>query len=357
MCASYLLIFLDNLFVNFDELLLSGIILIFSLLFTFFLTKKWIKSAKAANLMGKDMNKFNNPLIPRSGGLVVSVVICFALLIYIFLKTFSFLGTPFTHVIEVFAISSTILLAGFIGFVDDILGWKTGLSQLQKVLLTIPIALPLTVLNVDQTVMVLPFLGSVDFGLLYPLLIVPLGVIGATNGFNLLAGYNGLEAGMGLVIFAVFGVTGIVVEKLWIALIAFTICACLLGFLVFNWYPAKIFPGNSFSYSIGALIATLAILGNMERIAIWLFIPYFLEIILYFRARFIDNMGDVQAFAKPNQDGSLDLPYQKIYDTTHLAIKILKRMKNKVYERDVVLFVIGLQILISIAGIILLLFL
>ena len=118
------------------------------------------------------MNKINNPLIPRSGGLVVSIVICFALLIYIFLKTFSFLGTPFTHVIEVFAISSTILLAGFIGFIDDILGWKTGLSQLQKVLLTIPIALPLTVLNVDQTVMMLPFVGSVDLGLLYPLLVV-----------------------------------------------------------------------------------------------------------------------------------------------------------------------------------------
>ena len=85
----------------------------------------------------------------------------------------------------------------------------------------------------------------------------------------------------------------------------------------------------------------------MERIAIWLFIPYFLEIVLYFRARFIDNMGDVQAFAKPNQDGSLEMPYEKIYDTTHLAIRILKRIKNKVYERDVVLFVIGLQILVA----------
>ena len=322
MVALFFLTFFNNILANVDELFLTGIILIFSLLVTSFLTKKWIRSANAANLTGKDMNKINNPLIPRSGGLVVSIVICFALLIYIFLKTFSFLGTPFTHVIEVFAISSTILLAGFIGFIDDILGWKTGLSQLQKVLLTIPIALPLTVLNVDQTVMMLPFVGSVDLGLLYPLLVVPLGVIGATNGFNLLAGYNGLEAGMGLVIFSVFGFTGIIVEKLWIA-----------------------------------LIATLAILGNMERIAIWLFIPYFLEIILYFRARFIDKMGDVQAFAKPNQDGSLDLPYEKIYDTTHFAIKILKRIKTKVYEKDVVLFVIGLQILVAISGIILLLYL
>ena len=190
---------------------------------------------------------------------------------------------------------------------------------------------------------------------LYPLLVVPLGVIGSTNGFNLLAGYNGLETGMGLVIFAVFGFTGILVGKLWIAFIAFIVYACLLAFLAFNWYPAKVFPGNSFSYSIGALIATLAILGNMERIAIWLFIPYFLDIVLYFRARVIDKMGDVQAFAKPNEDGSLEMPYEKIYDTTHLALWVLKRVKAKVYERDVVLCVIGFQVLVAVSGLILLL--
>ena len=347
--------FLNNLFVDIDELFIAGFILLFSFFLTIFLTKKWIKSAKAANLLGKDMNKHDYPLIPRSGGLVVSIVICFSLLIYIFLKTFPIVGTQSTHVVEVFAISSTILMAGFIGFIDDVLGWKTGLSQLQKVFLTIPIALPLTVLNVDQSVIVLPLLGTLDLDLLYPLLVVPLGVIGSTNGFNLLAGYNGLETGMGLVIFAVFGFTGILVGKLWIAFIAFIVYACLLAFLAFNWYPAKVFPGNSFSYSIGALIATLAILGNMERIAIWLFIPYFLDIVLYFRARVIDKMGDVQAFAKPNEDGSLEMPYEKIYDTTHLALWVLKRVKAKVYERDVVLFVIGLQVLVAVSGIILLL--
>jgi UDP-N-acetylglucosamine--dolichyl-phosphate N-acetylglucosaminephosphotransferase len=348
--------FFEFLSVEINELILAGVILLFSFVLTLFLTKKWIRSAEAANLVGKDMNKHDQPSIPRSGGLVVAIVICFSLLFYIFLKTFSLLGTPSTHVVEVFAISATVLLAGFIGFIDDVLGWKEGLSQLQKVLLTIPIALPLTVLNVDQTVMVLPFLGNVDLGLLYPLLIVPLGIIGSTNGFNLLAGYNGLEASMGLVIFAVFGFTGLIVPgRMWIALVAFIVYACLLAFLAFNWYPAKVFPGNCFSYSIGALIATLAILGNMERIAVWLFIPYFLEILLYLRARVIDKMGDVQAFAKPNKDGSLELPYKHIYDTTHLAIWFLKRVKGKVYERDVVLFLIAVQALIAISGVILLL--
>jgi UDP-N-acetylglucosamine--dolichyl-phosphate N-acetylglucosaminephosphotransferase len=346
--------FFDFLFIDFDELILAGLVLLFSFILTIFLTKKWIKSANAAQLVGKDMNKPDYPSIPRSGGLVVAVVICFSLLIYIFLKTFSLVGSPL-HVVEAFAISSTVLLAGFIGFIDDVLGWKEGLTQLQKVLLTVPIALPLTVLNVNQTVIGLPFIGNVDLGMLYPLLIVPLGVIGSTNGFNLLAGYNGLEAGMGLVIFAFFGFTGLHVGRLWTALIAFIICACLLAFMFFNWYPAKVFPGNSFTYAIGALIAALAILGNMERIAIWLFIPYFLEILLYFKARVIDKMGDVQAFAKLNKDGSLEMPYKHIYDTTHLAIWILNKVKEKVYERDVVIFLIAIQVLIGICGILILL--
>jgi UDP-N-acetylglucosamine--dolichyl-phosphate N-acetylglucosaminephosphotransferase len=334
--------------VDVDELILGGLVLLFSFILTLFLTKKWIRSANVAQIVGKDMNKPDHPLIPRSGGLVVAIVICFSLLIYIFLKTFALVGNPSLHVTEAFAISITVLLAGFIGFIDDILGWKEGLSQLQKVLLTIPIALPLTVLYVD-----LPILGNVDLGLLYPLLIVPLGVIGSTNGFNLLAGYNGLETGMSLVIFAVFGSTGLYVDKLWIAFIAFIVCASLLAFMAFNWYPAKVFPGNSFTYAIGALIATLAILGNMERIALWLFIPYFLEIILYLRARVVDKIGDVQAFAKVNKDGSLELPYNHIYDTSHLAIWILKRVKEKVFERDVVILILAGQTLLAISGIIL----
>ena len=346
--------FFDFLFIGMNELVLAGLILLLTFFVTLFLITRWIKSANAAKLVGKDMNKPASPLVPRSGGIVVTISICFSLLIYIFLKTFPILGTQSVNVVEAFGILATILLAGFIGFIDDMLGWKEGLSQFQKVILTIPIALPLTVMNVDQSVVVLPFLGTVDLGILYPLLIVPVGIIGSTNGFNLLAGYNGLEAGLGLVIFATFGLTGLLVGKLWIAFIALIVCASLLSFLIFNWYPSKVFPGNSFSYAIGALIATLAILGNMERIAVWLFMLYFLEIILYFRARVIDKVGDVQAFAKPNNDGSLEQPYKQIYDTTHLAICILQKVKRKVYERDIVLFLMIVQVLISISGIVLL---
>jgi UDP-N-acetylglucosamine--dolichyl-phosphate N-acetylglucosaminephosphotransferase len=66
-------------------------------------------------------------------------------------------------------------------------------------------------------------------------------------------------------------------------------------------------------------------------------------------------MGDVQAFAKPNQDGSLELPYNRIYDTTHIAIWTLKKLKTKVYEKEVVIFLIVVQSIIAILGLALLL--
>lgn len=340
--------FVGNLVIEIDEIILVATILVSSFLSTFFLTKKWIRTAEDAKLLGKDMNKYEKPLVSRSGGIAVVLIICFSLLIYIFLKTFYWKTA--THLIEAFAISATILLAGFIGFTDDILGWKRGLTQLQKFLLTIPIALPLMVINASHSVMTLPLFGIVDFGLIYPLLLVPVGIIGCANGFNLLAGYNGLEAGMGLIIFTTFGFTGLIIERYWISLIAFIVSASLLAFLYFNWCPAKVFPGNSFTYSIGALCAAIAILGNMERLAVWLFLLYFIEGLLYFRARVIDRAGDVQAFGNPNEDNSLEIPYERIYDTAHFAIWFLKKVKKKVYERDVVCFILFVQFLIALSG-------
>jgi UDP-N-acetylglucosamine--dolichyl-phosphate N-acetylglucosaminephosphotransferase len=345
--------FVENLVAEIDEVVLVAVILLLSFFSTFFLTKRWISSTEGAKLLGKDLNKYKKPLVSRSGGIAVALVICFSLLLYIFLKTFYWETT--THLVEAFAISATVLLAGFIGFTDDILGWKQGLTQFQKFLLTLPIVLPLMVINAGHSAMELPLLGRIDFGLVYPLLLVPVGVIGAANGFNLLAGYNGLEAGMGLIIFTTFGITGLIFEKYWISLIAFIVSASLLAFLYFNWYPAKVFPGNSFTYSIGALIAAIAVLGDMERLAVWLFLLYFVEGLLYFRARVIDKAGDVQAFAKPNEDNSLEMPYEKIYDTTHFAVWILKRVKEKVYEKDVVLFLLFVEFLIALSGLLLLL--
>jgi UDP-N-acetylglucosamine--dolichyl-phosphate N-acetylglucosaminephosphotransferase len=176
----------------------------------------------------------------------------------------------------------------------------------------------------------------VDFGLLFPLVIVPLGIIGSTNGYNMLAGYNGLEAGMGVIILTTLSFIAWLMGSGWLSMLSLSMVFALLAFLCFNRFPARVFPGDSLTYSVGAMIACVAILGNMERVALILFIPYFFDMLMFIRFRFFGGMKNVEAFAKVGKDGSLEPPHDKTYDLTHLAIKILRKAKKKVYERDVV---------------------
>ncbi|MBC7105428.1 MAG: hypothetical protein H5T97_05785, partial [Firmicutes bacterium] len=108
----------------------------------------------------------------------------------------SFLRTlPEADPVLLLACLSTVLLSGLIGVVDNLAGLRQGV----KALLPILAALPLAVVRAGHTEMHIPLIGRVEFGLLYPLLLIPAGVTGAANAVNMLAGFNGLEAGMGLV--------------------------------------------------------------------------------------------------------------------------------------------------------------
>lgn len=322
--------------------LIAVICTMLAFLGTVYLSKRWIIVAKNINLIGKDMNKYSKPPVAEGGGVAIIIAVIFSILAYIFFKTF-LMGSN-SNLINIFAILTTVTLAGFIGFMDDVLGWLKGLRQRTKVLLTIMIALPLVVINAGQSTVILPCIGTIDFGLLYPLLIVPIAIIGAANGYNLLAGYNGLEAGMGVVIVSTLSYIALLNGYLWLTMIGIITVASLIGFLMFNWYPSKIFPGDSMTYTLGALIASMAILGNMQTVAVILFIPYFIDALFLVRAR----NTSVVAFAIPDRNNALKMPYKKCYDTTHLAIYLIGKFKKNVYERDVVLSILGLEALLGV---------
>jgi UDP-N-acetylglucosamine--dolichyl-phosphate N-acetylglucosaminephosphotransferase len=231
---------------------------------------------------------------------------------------------------------------------DDILGWKLGLKQWQKPLLCLFAALPVMMINIGQSSMLLPLIGEINLGILYPLLVVPLAISFAANGFNMLAGYNGLEAGMGIIILTTLGFLAWFSQGFpRVAMLAFVMVASLTAFLLYNKYPAKIFPGNTLTYTLGALIAIIAILSNTEKIALFLFIPYILEFLLKSRGNF-----KKESFAKPSNN-SLDLPYKKIYGLEHLAIFLIKKLKRKAYEKDVVYTIISLEIFLAMFAILL----
>lgn len=317
-----------------------------SFIVSFYLTLKWIPAAKKSGFVGKDINKPNHPVVAEMGGIGVMGGIIGGLMTYIGLNTFVFNSPAYTP--ELFATMSTVLIITFIGIVDDLLGWKVGLSQLQKPLLTIPAALPMMIINAGQSSVSIPLLGDVNLGILYPLLLVPVGIVGASNGYNMLAGYNGLEAGMGIIILTAMGTVAYFTGSPYVAVIAMITVAALMAFFIFNWYPARIFPGNAFTYMIGAIIACVAILGNMEKLALIAFVPYFVDFLLKARSRM-----KAEEFGKVREDGALERPYEKYYGLTHVLIDVISKLKKKAFERDIVVFCFAIEAVCVVLGMLL----
>ena len=202
------------------------------------------------------------------------------------------------------------------------------------------IAIPLMVINAGESTM-----AGISLGLLYPLILVPLAIVGAGTTFNFLAGYNGLESSQGMLVLSALAIVSFITGSLWLSLIAVTMVASLFALWLFNKYPAKVFVGDVMTYAVGAMIACIAILGNMEKIAVFFFIPYILEVILKARGKF-----EKQSFSKVNKDSSLSPLYKKIYGLEHIAVRLLRKIKGKAYEWEVPI-VIGLfQLIIIVIG-------
>ncbi len=323
-------------------------LLLYALPITFLITvsalRLWIRKAEMLGFLWEDMNKPGKPKnVASSGGVIVIMSFVLGILYYIAIRTFLFQNGDNIS-LGLFSLLSVVLILAVVGIVDDMFGWNHGgLSKRIRMLIAIMASIPLVVINAGNSTMSIPFLGAVDLGIFYPLFIIPLGVSGATTTYNFLAGYNGLEAGQGILILSFLSFVAYKTGSSWLSLVGLIMVASLFGFYLYNKYPAKVFPGDSLTWSVGALIAAMAILGNFEKIAVFIFIPYIIETGLKLR-------GGLKkaSFGKPNKDGSLELPYDKIYGLEHLAILVLKKIKpsKKVYEQNVVHLIFAFQILI-----------
>ncbi len=314
-----------------------------SLAAALFFVSWWVERGREIGLTGRDMNKPGKPEVVEAGGIWVSIGASFGLLTYIALRIYFGLGRK--YLLELMALSLLLFMASFLGFLDDILGWKKGLRASARILAMAPLAIPMVVIKAGYSTMTLPFIGPVDFGVFYPLVIVPVGILGAANAFNMIAGYNGLEAGQGLLLMlftAIYTYQHSIHPSLEASII---MIPAILGFLAYNWYPAKTFPGNSFTYGVGAYYASIIVLGNFEKFGLMLFTMYYIEFLLFIRG--LRHGVYKENFARVTEDG-LQPPYDKSYSLTHVAIRLQLWLRGRATERGVVLFILGLQTLIGI---------
>ena len=155
-----------------------------SLITVFFFTPWMIRYLRRIGLVVKDQHKPEKPLIPVSGGIAVAAGIFVSVMVYVSVRTFYYKDSG--SLLLIFAALTSLLMITFVGFFDDLLIRKdkessSGLKQWQKPLLTLMAAIPLMVVSAGNTYVGIPFFHSVDLGLLYPLVVIPLGVVFSAN--------------------------------------------------------------------------------------------------------------------------------------------------------------------------------
>ena len=288
-----------------------------SLLVTIVVVTLLIPRLHRARIVGKDMHKPGRPEVAEMGGLAIvagtGVGISTALAMMSFFHVFQDASE-----VLLLAALATILLTALIGIVDDLLGMR----QVVKAFLPAVAALPLVALRAGHTSLVIPFVGRIDFWIFYPLFLVPAGVMVAANAVNMLAGFNGMEAGMGLIAMGSLAVIAASTHATTALVILLAGAGALLGVLFFNWYPAKILVGDVGTLSIGALIATAVIVGNFETAGVIVIIPYAIDFL--FKAAH----GFPKSFGELRNDGKLHCPENTPVGLGQFIMKITGGIKE-----------------------------
>ena len=179
-----------------------------------------------------------------------------------------------------------LVLVGFgtLGFLDDglkvIFKRNLGLTSLQKligqVIIAIASFLLLSIGEFDTSIM-LPYTDwTIELGNLYIGFLI-FWLVGFSNAVNLTDGLDGLVAGTASIAFAAFGVIALFNEQADIALFAFAVTGSLLGFLLFNANPAKVFMGDTGSLALGGALAMLSILVKAELMLVIIGLVFVIE--------------------------------------------------------------------------------
>lgn len=235
------------------------IVFLISFLVAYFLTPNFIKKLKNKKITGIDVHKKDRTRVAEMGGIVILISLVIGILSsLLFIQTISLL-----------VVTVAIIIIGIIGIYDDL----SGIRRKVKAFLPLIASIPFLFLYKDITILFIPFLGDISIGIFYPLFLMPLGIMFSGNAYNMLAGYNGLEAGLGIIasFFLILG--SLLTESIETTILMLSLAGACLGFLKYNYYPAKIFPGDSGTFLIGTVIAIGSILGGLEILGIFVLLP------------------------------------------------------------------------------------
>ncbi len=239
--------------------------LVLSLIILPILRKKKIGQCTSRLINERHVNKEGTPTL---GGLIFIISTIISLL-FLYIKGSINLNHNLIIIVFVF------LAYALLGFLDDYLKLKyknnKGLSSKVKFIFQVAIAIIFYVIyksNGGLTDLTISLFGfKLQLGFFFGLFILFL-LVGTTNAVNITDGLDGLCGGLCVMAFLSYGV--IAWGSDWIAgyeelaIFCFVLVGSVLGFLVFNTHPAKIFMGDTGSLALGGALGTIAILTRHE---------------------------------------------------------------------------------------------
>ncbi len=192
-----------------------------------------------------DGRKLHTEPVPLLGGIAIFAAFAGALLI----------NFHFSRGLKGIVIASFFIMAA--GLQDDV----KGLSALARLLIQILCSLLVVSFGVRLDIIpdVFPFARSLET------VLTVLWIVGITNALNFLDGIDGLAAGFTVIAAGAFFVIAYQTGQMYFAYLNITLAGACLGFLTFNFYPARIFLGDAGSGFLGFCLASLAVMGEWAR--------------------------------------------------------------------------------------------
>lgn len=219
---------------------------------------------------------------PTMGGVMI--------LVSIIITTFVMTGKFAEPTVKTYLLLLVTFGFGLLGFLDDfikvVMKRNLGLTSRQKLIGQIIISAIFYFIfkqNEFSTEVSIPLTDlSFDLGWFY-FLFVTFWLVGFSNAVNLTDGLDGLVSGTSAIAFGAFAVLAWSLSQFEIAIFSVSVVGAVLGFLVFNAHPAKVFMGDTGSLALGGAIATIAILLKLEILLIvigFVFVMETLSVIL-----------------------------------------------------------------------------
>ena len=230
------------------------------------LLKKLKIGQRVSVFVGENHKKKNG--IPTMGGLIFIIPTFITIMIMYFTGKIN-INSNLLIILFVF------VAYGFLGFLDDFMKLRhkknEGLTEIQKLFGQVIIAIVFFYIYMrsgsEPLLWFHAFNLKVDIGWLYGFFILFM-LVASSNAVNITDGLDGLAGGLSFIATLVLGIITWSTDWLSgyqdIAIFCFILAGCLLGFLVFNTYPAKVFMGDTGSLAIGGVLAAIAILTRHE---------------------------------------------------------------------------------------------